>query len=601
MKSYYLIFYFLFCFSEFILPQKTYTAIITDPQIGNKNSEALLYSVIKDISQRKEIERVIVLGNLTANGFYEEFDRLKSILDGMNKEYFVTGGPNDYLASELDGLEIIQLWGNDKYHISSNGYEIYTINIINKYTANGYLQLETLDWINNNSEKTKNVNLIFSFYPISKVNNGYKLTNYFAGEKIISFSLNNDKMKNSAANEIKTIKLSESKKWNYQLLSVANDSLFRYNVSEKEIVPKLNSIIPFKNLEIVSKVDSNEIVLYKNDLSFEWQMEFGVTNESGILFSGGKLFTSGRNGVIICLNIDGEIIWDYNTNSSIKTNLLRDKDLVIAATIEGDLLTINSNNGDLVQVIGTGETISTRIAMTDIIYKDMKTKGIIFGTTAGNVYCFELYSLEMVWDGYLSEYKISSLIKANDDKIIFQDSKDKVYCISSSNGLLLWEWQAKVKNINPFFITDIISDGTSVYLTDSDGLVHCIDLLLGTENWKRKVSSSGELSLTSDKKYLITQTTKNDIAFISKLNGKVQKKIKLHDETKDRKLNFIHAEKNDIYMGFDHGIIYRINNMEKVENLLFMGNSPLISFINISDHNFIVNNLDGRIIQFSFK
>jgi outer membrane protein assembly factor BamB len=277
------------------------------------------------------------------------------------------------------------------------------------------------------------------------------------------------------------------------------------------------------------------------------------------------------------------------------------KDLVIAATIEGDLFTINSNNGDLVLVIGTGETISTNIAMIDIIYNDMKTKGIIFGTTFGNIYCYELYSLEMIWDGYLTDYKISSLIKANDDKIIFQDSKDKVYCISSSNGLLLWEWQAKVKNINSFFVSDLISDGTNIYFADSDGLVHCIDLLLGTENWKRKVSSLGELSFTSDKKYLITRATKNKIAFLSGLNGKVKRKIKLSDEIKDKKLNFIKTEKDDIYLGYENGILYRINNKNEVEKLLFMGNSPLISFINISDNNFIVSNLDGRIIQFSFK
>jgi len=603
MKSIFYLFYILICFSEFILPQKSLTAIITDPQIGSEEGEIFLKLVSKDINQRNEIYRVIILGNLTANGFRDEFDQLKVILDGMDKEYFVAGGPNDYLLSELNGLEIVQLWGNDKYHLSSNGYYIYIINTINKHTANGHLQIETLDWIKNNSKNTNSVNIIFSFHSINKVYNGYKLTNNFAGKKIISFSPNlyKKQKKKPSTDEIKTKKLSESKKWNYQLLSVVNDSLFYYNVSEKDTVPKLISILSIANIEFVSKVDSSETVLYKKDLTINWQVEFGVTNESGILLSGGKVFTADNNGVITCLNKDGKEKWHYETNSTIKSNLLRDKDLIIAAALEGDIFTINANNGDLVQVIGTGETISTNIEMIDINYNDIKTKGIIFGTTVGNIYCYELYSLEMVWDGYLSDYKISLLINTNDDKIIFQDTKGKIFCINSSNGLLIWEWQRKVKKINPFFVSDIICDGKSVYLADSDGLVHCIDLLFGTENWKRKISSSGKLSLITDKKSLFTQTVKNEIAFLSKLKGKVQKRIKLPDEIKEKKLNFIKADKDDIYLGFEHGILYRINNKNKVDKILFMWNSPLISFVKISDNKFIVSNLDGRVIQFSFR
>jgi hypothetical protein len=231
----------------------------------------------------------------------------------------------------------------------------------------------------------------------------------------------------------------------------------------------------------------------------------------------------------------------------------------------------------------------------------MKTKGIIFGTTADNIYCYELYSLEMLWDSYLPDYKISSLFKANNDKIIFQDDKEKIYCTNSSNGLLIWEWQAKVKKIKPYFVSDIISDGNSVYLADSDGLVHCIDLLLGTENWKRKNKSTGKISLSHEKKYLITQTTKNEITFISRLNGKVQRKIKLADEVKEEKLIFIKPDKDDIYLGYENGILYRLNNKNKVEKILYMGNSPLISFNKVSDNKFIVSNLDGRLIQFSFR
>jgi len=100
---------------------------------------------------------------------------------------------------------------------------------------------------------------------------------------------------------------------------------------------------------------------------------------------------------------------------------------------------------------------------------------------------------------------------------------------------------------------------------------------------------------------VITQTVKNEIAFLSRLKGKVKRRIKLPNETKEKKLNFINANKDNIYLGFEHGILYRINDKNKVEKIMFMGNSLLISYNKISDNKFIVSNLDGRVIQFSFR
>ena len=95
-----------------------------------------------------------MLGNLTANGSYEEFDRAAELLNSFAVKYFVAGGPNDYLLSELNGFEITQLWGDNKFHITANGYDIYIINTVNKYTSNGYIDIETLDWVKDNLENT---------------------------------------------------------------------------------------------------------------------------------------------------------------------------------------------------------------------------------------------------------------------------------------------------------------------------------------------------------------------------------------------------------------------------------------------------------------
>ena len=598
---------FIILISSYSQAQQSFTAIITDPQIGSENGDVFFNEIIQNINQRPNIDRVIVLGNLTANGSYEEFDRAAELLNSFAVKYFVAGGPNDYLLSELNGFEITRLWGDNKFHITANGYDIYIINTVNKYTSNGYIDIETLDWVKDNLENTDSLILVFSFYPVNKkVNNWYKFTNNFAAERIIPITPDFGRKKKrekekTGTDEIRTNRLSASKVWSYQLLSFVNDSLYIYNISAKDSIPKLISFLPIKKVKPVSRVDSTALLPYSKNLSINWQVDFGITTESGVLYSDNKIFIANKNGVITCLNADGSKKWSYETNSTIKTNILRDKDLIIAAGLEGDLFTVNANNGDPVQVIGAGETISSNITMIDIVYDNMKTKGIIFGTAAGNIYCYELYSLEMVWDGYLSDYKIVSVTKAGKDKIVLKDSKGTIYCVNSSNGILIWKWKAKVKTANSFFNSDVISDKNQVYISGSDGVVHCIDLLLGMEKWKRKIFSTGKLSFTNDKKYIVTRTAKNKIALLSLKNGKVKKEIKLPDDLKEHKLNFITAEKEGIYLGFDNGILYRINKKNKIEKIIFSGVSPLISFNKMNSKKFIINNLDGKILEIAEK
>ena len=64
-----------------------------------------------------------------------------------------------------------------------------------------------------------------------------------------------------------------------------------------------------------------------------------------------RLFSATKNGKIFCLDENQKELWNYETNSSVYSSPIVEKDLLVAATIEGDLFTINVNNGNVFQVI----------------------------------------------------------------------------------------------------------------------------------------------------------------------------------------------------------------------------------------------------------
>ncbi|MCZ6701966.1 MAG: hypothetical protein O6940_02870, partial [Ignavibacteria bacterium] len=169
--------------------QTSVTALITDPQIGSENGNEFLAAIIKDINSRENIESVIVLGNMTASGKYDEFLSAQSVLSEFNLPFRVIGGPRDIFLSDGKGIEINRLLaGRNIYYNSESSDKVYLQTIYGNDPHKAHIPVETINSISSYKSTYKNV-LIYSYYPLDdKVDNWFKLSNLFTGKNIIIFS-----------------------------------------------------------------------------------------------------------------------------------------------------------------------------------------------------------------------------------------------------------------------------------------------------------------------------------------------------------------------------------------------------------------------------
>ena len=603
MKYIFFLFLTLLFSAVCLFPQERFTALITDPQTGSKNGENFLTSVVEDINNRNEIESVVILGNLTFRGKEDEFLAAKSILDRLKIPVSFVGGSNDILLSEGKGNEFNQYWGNSTRILNQEFNNRISLETIPKQIfTKGHIPIEIL----NSSESynsADNLILTFSYYPLDEsVDNWFTYTNKLEGKKIVSFSalpVGNEKT-SGFIKHINGSSLREGKDWEYNIIGESSDSLKIFTVSEKKNSPLLLDECAKSDLREVTKIDSAQTLIYPKNAELNIISSLDRSTYSPSIYSDGKLFLALEDGRIICLNNSGEKVWDYNTNGSIYSSILKDRDLIIAMTSDGDLFTINANNGDLIQVIGTGESISSDIRLIDLEYNELQTKGIIFGTSSGNIYCYELYSLEMVWDNNLTNRKIISHLLITKDKIIYRDDSQTYYCVNAVNGLLIWSWKPRTKSTNLFFQCDVISDGKSVFIVDSDGNLHSIDLLLGTETWnKQKLNSSGKILIKKESNELFIHSIKNIILVISNTDRKTREEIALPEELKNSIPTCWASGNDDVIVGFNNGFIIKIDSSKKASIILFAGNSPISSLVNTNANEFIAINLDGKVIQFT--
>ena len=221
----------------------------------------------------------------------------------------------------------------------------------------------------------------------------------------------------------------------------------------------------------------------------------------------------------------------------------------------------------------------------------MQTKGICFGTAEGNFYCYELYSLELIWWNNGIKKLINSSVIATKGKVLFQDKEGTLYCLSSDNGVLLWKWGTKTKVYNPLFKSELVINNNSIYFLDFDGDLHCIDLLLGTDKWHiRNIEATFVMELNKLKGELLLHSSKNELLTVSLKKEKVMKKIKLPYELKDEiATNILSIDKN-LFIGFTNGSVYEIS---KTTKNIFLGFAPIISLDKLNN-SLLVTDYDGN-------
>ena len=130
---------------------------------------------------------------------------------------------------------------------------------------------------------------------------------------------------------------------------------------------------------------------------------------------------------------------------------------------EGDVITINSENGEIIQTIGLDEALTSQFVVIEIKYYGAKTKAIIVGSSSGKVYCYELSSLELIWENNSAERMIETLPLVIDDKIIYGSWDNYLYCLSKSTGSLIWKW---TENKNFYYSPAAcwpVNDGKNVF------------------------------------------------------------------------------------------------------------------------------------------
>lgn len=321
------------------------------------------------------------------------------------------------------------------------------------------------------------------------------------------------------------------------------------------------------------------------------------------LFTGGRIYTAERSGIISCYDTSGTIRWKRQMTAEIFSGPVIADGQLAAGLSNGDITSLISFTGVPIQSIGIDDSITTDLGTIEykgdkeLFLPKQSTSGtaIIFGTKSGSIYCMDLETLQEYWRNNDSRGSIASRPVIEENKILFSGSDGFLYSIDSRNGLLNWRWKETAET--DFSRSQIFCDGKKIFLVSADNNLYCIDLLLGKLIWKiDKIKILPAIALSENLKGLYAKTLDNRFFLISAEKGSVLRQLK-HDAGFDStRISPVESEGKIFFTGGNS--IFSVNSKFKEEVIMNFGEESISSLKLIDKNKFIVSTSAGTVLIF---
>lgn len=587
---------------------------ITDLHIGSPKAEEYMRAIVEDINKRSDLQFVIATGDIAEKGRNDELDTAKQILDNLKIKYYIIPGNHDSKWSESGFVRFAELWGNTRFNFDFNGIRFIGLNSAIPWKGGGgHFAADDLKWLDDQLSRTdKAQEIIFcAHHPLtSEVDNWFEVTNRLRGYNIRAILVGHGHTNklldfNGIPAAMGRSTLGDAKRsWGYTQVENTADSLFFSEINRDSIPEQWGAISKTSKLEI-PKVDSAQFLNYNSKLL--WQKDLGTTMVTPVLVWNGKVYSASKDGTVSCFDQSGNTLWQYKSGGTIFSRPVIADNILAVGTIQGDLITIDAESGSVLQTIGIGEPITSQL-LTFGYNGDKKLMSgakpdtvVILGTATGKLVCYDLHTLDPVWENNSAKGMIETLPLYVENKLVYGSWDNYLYCVDARSGVMNWKWTGN-KNFyySPAACTPV-SDGKNVYVATPDKFVSAVDLLLGKTVWRKDNFPCWEsIGISSNKENLLIKGYTDNFYVVNAQKGKLVKEINIKfglDTTPVTPLE----ESGNIIFGSKNGIVYLIDKDFNFKPLLFTGTARVLTIEQTGDNTFAATNMDGKILVFSIN
>ena len=466
-------------------------ALVTDTHIGSPNNDEDLYRTVNDINSQSNIAFVIVSGDVTEFGSYDELRTAKCLLDDLKAPYYILPGNHDSNWSESGTNDLLRVFGNETFGFEYDGYKFIGLaSGPNMRMSPAQIPRENLTWFFDEIAGTdKNTPIIYvNHYPMDNgINNWFEVMDalrpYNVQLMLCGHGHNNRAMNFEGVNAAMCRSNLRAKDdfGGYNIIEVTADSIL---LSERIVSGETRAPWLSYSARQRPQWETNPP---RPDYSFNehhpfvsemWSVQEKSDMGSGMFLADDKLIYTNTSGEIKAANTEnGNTVWTYKTDGKIYSTPTVYKNTVWCASSDSYVYGLDVKNGKLQHKLKTDKAVVSSPVCAD-------DKVFVAGGD-GRCRAWDVNSGKLVWTFDSVENFVVTRPVVKDGVLFFGSWGNEFYALDIESGKSRWIWNNGYTNrmLSPAQVWPVITH-SRVYLASPDRYMTVLDEKTGNVIWR---------------------------------------------------------------------------------------------------------------------
>lgn len=508
--------------------QKAFTfAHVSDTHIGNETAAEDLRRTVKDINAHPEIRFVIISGDITEFGADEELKLAKTLLDSLNKPWYIVPGNHDMNWSESGGNSFKKVFGSETFAVKKEEFLFLGTNCgPNMRMSPGQIPRENIVWLDSVLKATsKETPIIFvNHYPQdSSLNNWYETINRLKTHNIqlaiCGHGHANNKLNFEGIPAVmgRSNLRAKDSIGGYNLVTIKGDSVFYAErtpgVATKPVWTKERLFNHhFSTAKEAYKRPSYAVNQRFNTVKTAWTVQDNADIGSGMAITGNLVITANTGGWIKAYDVaTGKQKWATKTGGKIYSTPCAEGDVVVVACSDKYIYALDKNSG---KIRWKAETEKPDVASPVI------ASGSVFcGGSDGHFRSYNLQNGKVNWDFDQVKGFVVTRPLLYKGKVFFGTWGNNFYSLDQQTGVLIWNWDDGYKNrmFSPAACYPVAT-ASRLFLVAPDRSMTSLDASTGKIIWRKKddkIKVRESMGLSADSSLAYVKTMDGDVLGIS--------------------------------------------------------------------------------------
>jgi len=514
--------------------QKFFFALLSDLHITkNGNAEEDLQRAVVQINGSKNIEFVIVAGDITEEGDRASLMKAKLILDGLKMKYYIIPGNHETKWSDSGVTAFGDIFGGERFQMEHKGFLFLGFNTGPLMRmAEGHVAPQDINWIKEELKKAGRSKPVFiiTHYPLQTgdVDNWYDLTDavrsyniraFLGGHYHSNLFLSYDSIPGVLNRS--TLR-GENLTGGYSVYEITSDSILIYEQNIGETPRQWAALsLKTKYYDEQGAADKYPDFSVNKEYSFvkeTWLVHTGVGIYSSPVVYDEKVYVGDDMGILSCYTLaSGEKNWSFSSDKRIVGTPAAADGVIVFGSADKNIYGLDSQTGRRLWTVTASEPVLGAVTIEN---------GIAYvGASDSTFRAINIQTGKALWEykdikGYI---ETRPCIEGN--AVIFGAWDNTLYALDKHVGKELWKWTGGLTRMHfsPAAVWPVAANG-KVFITDPQRAMTAIDIKTGETIWRTFQSTVRETIGISEDKERIYSKTMNDsiVCYAAKGNQPVQ-------------------------------------------------------------------------------